>query len=520
MSAESYLQHPLYQLAAKHFQQGEWKAGLTEVERLIKLFPSEQELRSLRNEFLFKERLDGAEVGDRVLEGRQKLRWLLTRAAMLALAVVAAYLVFRTYSGWMGQQLNSASERVQQEIRVATIFAKRMDAEALIQVGRLDEAEAVVDEIAQLDPSFAGLVELRASITNERQLANLYEQAMQQIDAREWLGARASLVQLATQQPNYRDVDIQLMYIDRQTLLGNMLSEGEAAIAQANWEQAVVVLENVRTLHPNYEPEYVEARLFESYVSAAQAVLVGQEDSLVALEQAEDHLREALALRPQDPDIKRERELAGLFLAAQNDFDQGNWSDVIETLSAMIVVDPNYAQGTARQTAYDAYVARGEILMAVHSYQQALADFERALALAKQDEGAGLRLYEAELKVAEAYGATSNFEAAVVHYRAATDWGNLAALGEENPSLRSALQQAEVYASAGNFGVAYERYQRAMRLATNSQATRTHVVESGEYLTLLASRYGSTVRAIAQANDIENQNLIFPGQELIIPVLP
>ena len=53
-----------------------------------------------------------------------------------------------------------------------------------------------------------------------------------------------------------------------------------------------------------------------------------------------------------------------------------------------------------------------------------------------------------------------------------------------------------------------------------NQPTRTHVVQEGEYLTLLASRYGSTVRAIAEANVIENDNLIFPGQELLIPVLP
>ncbi len=37
---------------------------------------------------------------------------------------------------------------------------------------------------------------------------------------------------------------------------------------------------------------------------------------------------------------------------------------------------------------------------------------------------------------------------------------------------------------------------------------------------MLASRYDSTVRAIALANDITNANLIYVGQELIIPVLP
>ena len=104
------------------------------------------------------------------------------------------------------------------------------------------------------------------------------------------------------------------MYVDRQTLVGNLLSEGEAAIARADWEQAVTSFDSVRTLHPDHEPEYVETRLFESFVNAGRAVLVGREDSLGALEEASTYLRKALALRPQDPEIKRERELAGLYL--------------------------------------------------------------------------------------------------------------------------------------------------------------------------------------------------------------
>jgi len=520
MSVDSFFQHPLYHLAAEHFQKGEWKSGLLEVERLMKFFPSEQALRALRNEFLFKERLDGAEVSDRAIEGRLQLRRTLQNVAIATAVIAAAFLAIGSYSSWVGQQLTAASERVQHEVQVALLVAKRTDAEALIEVGRLDEAEVVLGEIAQLDPGFAGLMALRSELASERELAGLYQQAMQQIEAADWLAARASLEQLAAQQPNYRDLEVQLSYIDRQTLVGNLLSEGQAAIAQGDWQRAVTTFETVRTLHPDHEPEYVEAQLFDSYVNAGRSVLVGQEDSLTALEQAEGYLRKALALRPQDAAIKREREFAGLFLKAQNDFDQGNWGQVIDALGLVVEADPIYAQGTARQTLYDAYVARGEEQLSRHLYQGALDDFGRAVAIAEQDDRAALRLYEGELKLAEAHGATGDFEAAVVHYRAAVEWGSLAARSADNAGLLSALQGAEAYAARGNFGVAYERYQRALRLASSNQATLTHVVESGEYLTLLASRYGSTVRAIVQANAIENQNLIFPGQRLLIPVLP
>lgn len=521
MSAETYFKHPLYGLAMQHFQEGNWRAGLMEVERLIQLYPLEQELRSLRHEFNFKERLDHFEIGDRTVEVRRRIRRLLLRLGAAVVMAGLAYMALSTYSEWMGQQVTAARARVEREIRATTATAMQRDVEALIYAGRLAEAMSVADEIALLDPSFPGLKELSAELTAALNLSNQYDDAMQRIDSGDWLGAQSVLQQLAATVPNYRDINIQLTYIERRTMLDNLLSSGEASFAKGNWEEAVTAFETMRSVHPQYAPGVIEARLFESYVNAARSVLIGQADSLDALEVAEAHFRKALALRPQNPMIKQERELAGLYLKAQDDFDQGQWSEVISALELVIGADSNYAQGTARQTLYDAYAARGEFLISVHLFEAALSDYERAAALAKQDSGAVLRLYEAELKVGEALGANGNFEAAVLHYRAAAELGSLNARGaEDNPAMLSALQEAERYAANGNFGVAYERYQRAIRLAGATQVKKIHIVQAGEYLTLLASRYGSTVRAIALANEIENDNLIFPGQELLIPVLP
>jgi murein DD-endopeptidase MepM/ murein hydrolase activator NlpD len=44
-----------------------------------------------------------------------------------------------------------------------------------------------------------------------------------------------------------------------------------------------------------------------------------------------------------------------------------------------------------------------------------------------------------------------------------------------------------------------------------------HIVQAGETLTRIASRYGTTVSAIASANDLTNPSLILVGQRLAIP---
>jgi LysM repeat protein len=44
-----------------------------------------------------------------------------------------------------------------------------------------------------------------------------------------------------------------------------------------------------------------------------------------------------------------------------------------------------------------------------------------------------------------------------------------------------------------------------------------HVVRWGESLSLIAQRYGTTVRAIATTNQIANPHRIYAGQRLVIP---
>lgn len=44
-----------------------------------------------------------------------------------------------------------------------------------------------------------------------------------------------------------------------------------------------------------------------------------------------------------------------------------------------------------------------------------------------------------------------------------------------------------------------------------------HVVQAGEHLTMIANRYGTTAQAIASANNLLNMNLLYVGQRLTIP---
>ncbi|HOA96804.1 LysM peptidoglycan-binding domain-containing protein [Acetivibrio saccincola] len=47
-----------------------------------------------------------------------------------------------------------------------------------------------------------------------------------------------------------------------------------------------------------------------------------------------------------------------------------------------------------------------------------------------------------------------------------------------------------------------------------------YIVRPGDTLASIANRFNTTVAAIVRANNIENPDLIYPGQRLIIPRMP
>jgi hypothetical protein len=453
---------------------------------------------------------------------RTVLRWGL-RLAVVAVLVWGASWAARNYSVWFNQQMVLAQQTVREQTAALQLATRYADAQALLRAGRLAEAEAVLEEIALSDPAYPGvqmlLNQVRLMGTQEAQ----YLEASRLVQAQDWAAALPLLQALSAADANYKDVALQLAAVEKQLLLVDLSAEAQAVYASEQWPEAATAYEAVRALDTTYQADLVEQRLFDCYVRAARAALVGQADSLDALHTAEAYFRKALSLRPRDPEIKQERELARLYLQGQADYDEGRWSDVITGLEIVYGTDPDYANGSARQALYEARVARGDGAMASKAYEAALSDYLVAVDLAERDDDVVLRLYEAYLRVGEAHAAQEAYEPAVLMYRKAIDVGRLQARAAENPAMAEALAKADAAVTAGNFSLAYEQYHAAIYGefgADATQATLTHVVQRGEYLVLIATRYHSTVQAIVQANNIANPRLIYAGQELVIPVQP
>ena len=193
----------------------------------------------------------------------------------------------------------------------------------------------------------------------------------------------------------------------------------------------------------------------------------------------------------------------------------------VTNLEYLYSYDVNYANGTSRQTLYDVLIARGQNNMASGDFEPALQDFKRAAVIAEESPESALRLFEAQLRIAEVQGLLGNYQDSAQIYRAAMDLGGFGTLAaQRKTSLAEAIRAAGLYADQGNYKLAYQTYRMAMEESKDVFDTITHVVSDGEYLTMIARRYNSTVQAILEANGISNRNKIELNQELIIPTLP
>ena len=575
--AESYLDHPMFQQAMLSMQKGDWASGLNQIEKLMQSFPLDQNLRSLRQEMIIRSRVDSDEQTDISQARKKRFRNLTLRIAVIAVLVILAIFVARTYSNWIQRQVAVTRQNVEYQMVVLDLQVKMRDAQDYLNAGRPVPALTLLDEISAIDADYA---ELDAAYEKANQLQALekqYNEALDLVEAEDLTTALILFEEIEKQEPYYRDIQNQIREIQDESLLGDQLRDADSLFAGEQWEEASEAYYSLYSLNPDYQTAHVEDRLFSSYVNSAETLLNNSE-TIEGIKLVEDYFQRALALRPQDPEVKDkqarvrgmieeklfrsyiflansaiageanaleglkladryytealrlkpndpevilQRELAHKFVSGQDNLLKSAYGGAISDMEFILSQDPGYANGAARQTLYEAFVARGDSAAAIGDFDSALEDYQRAAVIANDDPSSKGRLYEIQMRIAEVHGLLGDYETAVRLYQSAIVFGDLQVRAQQNSSaMAAALASAEQYASQGNLREAYRSYREAVTWATQVFDVVAYVVTSDDYLSQLALDYNSTVSLIAEMNNLANPNIIIPGQELLIPILP
>lgn len=575
---ESYYQSPLFREAMKHFQSGQWEDGLNRLAEVEKKYPLNLELRTLRQEMQVRSRVEEYEVEDTKRSRRSKFMFYLSRVVVGALLILVIYFGASTYYKWIQQRWQSTLQDINTQVVEVEAAVKYRNAQDLLKAGYAGEALQMFDELAASNPELEGLETYIGEAKVLKNVSDRYAEALSMLKAGDQQGALDIFKAIEAEQPLYRDVALQIETLESQVQLSDVLSKADAAYVQKTWEAAITGYETIRAVDANYKSDHVTAQLYQSYLNAAdnvlmepsptlealqaaesyfsralslhpqdtetlarradvrntievrlvnkyiedaEAALVGQADSLTALRTAQEYFVKALELRPDDATVLIKFQSAQNYLAAIDAYSKSAWEDVISSMEQVVGQDPEYAEGTARQVLYEALISRGDNYTAAGEYLLALDDFQRAAILARQMPNSTTGEFESQTRIAESKGLLGDYQSAVFIYQAALEAAGLReAILYSDTTLSSDLRNAEAYVTTYDYHTAFNLYRKVMLDWVTAVGTETYAVQAGDYLPMLARRYNTTVSAILAANGMTAQNQLQPDTELYIPTTP
>jgi len=403
----SYTESPLFKEAMGYFWVGKWSEGFLKLAEVEKKFPMESELRSLRQMMEVRSRItdyEGEELKRKRIKNLTRNSIRILSAVVIIVVAVAA---LSTYSGWIQGQITSAQNELTQNMQQAQLTIEFRNAQQLLIAGKSDEALAAFASIKATDPNFPGLTGAIERAQALKDVEVQYTQAMNLLKLGDSAQALDILRDINQIMPNYRDVSMQIKNLQTQTEMVTVLQQADQAFSEGRFEDAISGYESLRLMDPSFDSSHVEENLFQSYVQAAQmlllspvnsletlqkidgyfssalalrpldrealaartqvrsviedsvigdyvskaqAALANAPDSLDAQQTAEQYLSQALAVRPNDPDIMTQFQMAQAYIQAVSYFTSSKWDSVIDQLEFVVGQQAGYANGTALQT--------------------------------------------------------------------------------------------------------------------------------------------------------------------------
>jgi hypothetical protein len=150
---ESYMNSPLFHESMEYFRRGKWNDGFSKFDEVQREYPTEPDLRSIRQEMDVRSRIDKYEQEDIKHRRLRKLRVygirFITVVGMLAVVLLA----ITTYYGWITNQLEKAQAELSRNLMQAELTIEFRNAQ-LMTAGKSVEALEKYSNIRQKIQNF------------------------------------------------------------------------------------------------------------------------------------------------------------------------------------------------------------------------------------------------------------------------------------------------------------------------------------------------------------------------------
>ena len=169
------------------------------------------------------------------------------------------------------------------------------------------------------------------------------------------------------------------------TKLDDLMHTAQTAFDAGRWQEAVTQLLAIRRADATYATDQISTLLFKAYVN-----LANEKDNEDRLEEALSLYDNALALRPNDANISRERAMIAKYLEMQSYYGI-NWPLTIDLLKTLYGQEPDYRDVADRlQSALVSYgdelADQNDLCHATEQYTAAIDVKVTAGLIAKRDQ--------------------------------------------------------------------------------------------------------------------------------------
>jgi tetratricopeptide (TPR) repeat protein len=433
-----FFEHALYAEAMQALAAGKGAAVVSNLGELADIYPDEPAIRDL----MLRMELKTAVAQERELPADHKqaapaLQTALTVLLLLTIGLAGAagfYVAFQRLVRpiW---DANIAAAEIRRTVREIEYF---------IDGGAWNDAEKTLLELQERQGPGEWIAERLDYVRRQRQLINLYTEALSLQDVGRLPEALVLYQQTAAIEPDYRDVARRVEDINVRLAIEMDWLAAEDRIQAEDWEEATALLLDIRGRDPTFRPEQVKERLFQIYERLARQSLSGAGGNPDRLREALVYLNGALGERPGHQEFRQQRMLALAYLRGVDAQARGDWVQAVQEWEAAAARDPNYQGGVLATRLREAYprAARQALATAngsIDRLEQALVYLGRALRDAPDDEGL---LQERAMAMAYVEGARA-FQAGFWN-QAIRYWGPLFAVqpGYQNGVLERNLKQA------------------------------------------------------------------------------
>lgn len=562
-----------YQNLLVYYQQGDWNKCNEIINELQSKYPGDPKVLEFKSDIEMKLLISGINIR----ASHEKNKKLIINGAFL-IVVISILSILSVNAIKTSQQRAIANREIEADtLAKSNLKALESQVGLLLQSNHYEEAAKVILKMQEIDPDYPAIPDYQKKINDHLVLVDLYDLAINSLSEEKVLEALELFQEINSISPNYRDVVYQIDTINRKISLQNLITSGEKAYFEQNWEGAIGSFQQAYSLEEDIISPQIREKLLLCYLNSivetlsnespaiseiekagiyyqkaialipqdsghigerielqqmsvdlleikdiqvARSILADQNHSELLVMKAIGFLRSAAALKPDRQDIPGEIRKAEKYLEALRLFNQKKWDGAINKLNELATFDSNYPNGMIPVLLYEANMYSGLKYFNGGFYLDARKRFELAEILAWENTDKNkLRLFKAQIYLGLTLGKLEDYKNSVSYFLYALKSIEDTTEFQSNNDLMNLKTIAERLNKEGKYYDAYLIMVDTLNENTDLYLYQEVAVYSGDNLAYYAEKYHSTMMEIVNNNNIEFP-LVSSSQKINIPYLP